>query len=55
MEKDVHRLKEAVERTGARSYIFTSPGICKKRREDTFFAAQIESRISAPFFASKMV
>ena len=41
--------------TGARSYIFTSPGICKKRREDTFFAAQSESRISAPFFASKMV
>jgi hypothetical protein len=30
-------------------------GICKKRREDTFFAAQSESRISAPFFASKMV
>jgi hypothetical protein len=41
--------------TGARSYIFTSPGICKKRREDTFFAPQSESRISAPFFASKTV
>jgi hypothetical protein len=41
--------------TGARSYIFTSPGICKKRREDTVFAAQSESRISAPFFASKTV
>ena len=41
--------------TGARSYIFTSPGICKKRREDTFFAAQSESRILAPFFASKTV
>ena len=37
--------------TGARSYIFTSPGICKKRREDTFFAPQSESRISAPVFA----
>jgi hypothetical protein len=27
----------------------------KRRREDTFFAAQSESRISAPFFASKTV
>ena len=44
-----------VPTTGARSYIFTSPGICKKRREDTFFAPQSESRISAPFFASKTV
>jgi len=33
--------------TGARSYIF--------RRDDPFFAAQSESRISAPFFASKTV
>ena len=33
----------------------TSRQVCVKRREDTFFAAQSESRISAPFFASKTV
>jgi hypothetical protein len=43
--------------TGARSYIFTSPGIhvLKRRREDTFWGAKSESRVSAPFFASKTV
>jgi hypothetical protein len=48
-------MQDSNQGTGARSYIFTSPGICWKRREDTFFAAQSESRISAPFFASKTV
>jgi hypothetical protein len=36
--------------------IFSHHQVCvKRRREDTFFAAQSESRISAPFFASKTV
>ena len=37
-----------INSTGARSYTFTPPGICQKRREDTLFAAQSESRIPAP-------
>ena len=28
--------------TGARSYIFTSPGICKKRREDPFLLPKVK-------------
>ena len=36
--------------------IFSHHQVCvKRRREDTFFAVQIESRISAPLFASKTV
>jgi hypothetical protein len=36
--------------------IFSQHQVCvKRRKEDTCFAAQIESRISAPFFASKTV
>jgi hypothetical protein len=36
--------------------IFSHHQVCvRRRREDTFFAAPSESRISAPFFASKTV
>jgi hypothetical protein len=40
--------------TGARSYIFTEVCI-KKKKGGHFWGAKSESRVSAPFFASKTV
>ena len=40
---------------GSQLYFHITRYVLKRRREDTFWRAKGESRVSAPFFASKTV
>jgi hypothetical protein len=40
---------------GSQLYFHITRYVLKRRREDTFWGAKSESRVSAPFFASKTV
>ena len=55
MFNDPQNQNSALTHSGSQLYFHITRYVLKRRRKDTFWGAKSESRVSAPFVASKTV